>query len=391
MTNVHFTRPLLIGGLTALLGIQGLTAAQINNCADWNPCCFDYGLNPPPTCPTCCGCTWYGEIDYLYWKPFVENAQPCLLYNVDKIPGNPNAAYTINPVSRPKDFHYDWDSGFRVALGYGFPCDKWGLALSWSHFRTDAKFAENGSTTSHQDGSFTDVKVPLPGFFNGPLSSILQLLGHSSLSSKWEFQFNQIDLDFFRDFYVGCSLSIKPYVGLRALIVNNTIKTISEYDDAAPTILQANIAQNLRSNFKAFGLKGGLESFWEVMCGLGVYGNVGASIIYANYDTSNKTYISQLTLSSERLHQNIETPYKFQTLKMMSDLAIGVQWREPINCNQNLFVIKAGWEHHMILQGSQFQTILTGQSAGSIAPPSPYVFAGDISLYGFVFSIGLSF
>lgn len=408
MTNIHKTRSLIIGGLTALMGMQGAYAAQIDSCADWNPCCFDYGLNPPPTCPTCCGCTWYGQLEYLYWKPFVEHAHPCTLITSDRINvGIPiSQASSSHTTSRNKDFRFDWDSGFRVGLGYGFPCDKWGLALTWTHYRTDAFFSESGFGSFDTDEGFVkDVKMPIPGFISSDQTGLLIGFQTGSLAAKWNFQFNQVDLDFFRDFYVGCSLSLKPYVGLRALILKNTIDSYAQYQVADQDISnfgfpfnQSTFSQRLRSDLKSFGLKGGLESFWEVTCGLGVYGNVGASLIYANYETENKTQISGTTIDNGGLKVtgDVETPYWFQTLKMMSDLSIGIQWRQAINCNQNLVVIKAGWEHHMLLQGSQFQTITADRftavgGANAFSVQRAVANSGDISLYGFVFSVGFSF
>lgn len=403
--NHRYKKALITSALVAIVGVQNLSAAQINNCADWNPCCFDYGLNPPPTCPTCCGCTWYGEIDYLYWKPYVENASPCTVVKSDHVAlRSQDTNSTSNTSTRNKDFPFDWDSGYRVALGYGFPCDKWGLALTWSHYRTDAFLAENGfahpnSATKVQ--FVDDFSMPLIGFVDDAQAGLIDLFTSASLASKWAFQFNQVDLDFFRDFYVGCSLSLKPYIGLRALFINHTIHTHTEYSQpqniptSAIPFNSITDDQRLHSNLKSFGLKGGLESFWEVTCGLGVYGNVGASLIYANYENGQKLQqVRVLENNQTRLVDNIEANHCYQSLKMMSDLSIGIQWRQPINCNQNLVFIKAGWEHHMLLQGSQFPTIKTDVSIGSTSfftAHSSFTRAGDISLYGFVFSFGLSF
>ena len=388
----------------ATLGLSAAHAQEISDCSQWNPCCFEYGLNPPPVCPTCCGCTWYGDLEYLYWKPFVNNAQAADIFIADNIPINVPMTANSHFTTLSQDFKYDWDSGFRVGLGYGFPCDKWGLSLTWTHYRTDAYYEANGfgSYTAFSGKELAEnVNIPIPGFLGSNYTGVLIGADTGIVTSKWDFQLNQLDLDFFRDFYVGCSLSIKPYVGLRALILKQGINSISQYtfpgnENYEGYITSASISQILRSDFKSFGLKAGLESYWEVVCGLGVYGNLGTSILYTHYKTDHQL---QWRIVSDDLSFNTrvssELPYDFNTLKMTGDLSIGIEWRKPINCNQNLIIVKGGWEHHIILNGSELRrserdnliledTVIPAATRGVSTN-------GNISLYGFAFSVALAF
>ena len=391
-------KSLVISGLTALLGMPAVQAADCGDCNEWNPCSFDYGLNPPPVRPQCWGCTWYGDIEYIYWKPYVDNAQAADLLTADSVPTHGFQHNTTNYTSTPQDFRFDWDSGFRVGLGYGFPEDKWGLSLTWTHYRTDACFDASGFGTYSSGSSLqTNVKVPLPGFLDSGFVSFLVGAQDANVVSKWNFQFNQVDLDFFRDFYVGCSLSIKPYVGLRALFLKQTVNALSQYtivdEDYIEDLGNVTYAQYLRSDFKSFGLKAGLESYWEVVCGLGIYGNLGTSLLYAHYKTDHQLQYRDEYSTGNRI--NAELPFQFNTLKLTSDLAIGIEWRKPVNCNQNLIVVKGGWEHHQILNGSQFRNVgrlnYTDEDDSFFTFPKSAPTNGNISLYGFVFSVALSF
>ncbi len=390
-------KSLILCGLTTVAAMASdLSAEQIENCCDWNPCCFDYGLNPPPTCPTACGCTWFGEIEYLYWKPHVENAHAAEVITADYIDFSPSVNTRTISKSEMKDFNYEWDSGFRVGLGIGLPCDKWGISLKWSHYNTDSTFSSKGFSTSQQQDILVDVKMPFPSFINSQAFVILgSALQMGSVDSHWDFQFNQVDLDLFRNYYVGCSLSIKPYVGLRALFLKNTVDSFALYEGLTNTqdpdqFTKISADQHLRSDFKSVGLRAGAESFYELMCGLGVYGNIGASILYSCYELEHKALVTFVEDGGSTLTNNHESPYCFETLRLMTDLSLGIEWRETINCNQSMVFVKAGWEHHLIVEGSQFQTLNSALST-SLFPPTSSINDGDISLYGFVFSVGISF
>ncbi len=392
-------RSLIISGLASFAGVS---AEQIDTCADWNPCCFDYGLNPPATCPSCSDCNWYGEISYLYWKPYIENAHAAEVVSTDRIVASsdqPNATLGGATRTENKDFKFDWDSGFRVGLGIGFPCDKWGIAVNWTHYRTDASYSDRGNSTITSDGNntlITNAKIPLPGFYNDQSIRVGAITQQSSeLDSDWDFQFNVVDLDLFRNYYVGCSLAIKPYVGLRALFLKSQIDSFAQYEGSSDEAFLGNlkIAQHLRSDFKGVGLKGGVDSFYELMCGLGIYGDIGAAVIYGNYDLKHRALTIAGPISDQDNQTYVaenELPFCYDTLRLMTDLKIGLEWRETFNCNQNMVIIKAGWEHHLLVNGSQFQTLESSGGTPGVPPPAKQT-GGDLSLYGFVFSIGVSF
>ena len=230
-----------------------------------------------------------------------------------------------------KDYNFNWDSGFRIGLGYGFPCDTWGLALVWTHYRTDAFFSDSGFSSVGELGSaeiIDGIQMPVPNFISGLLTAGLISFQNGFLETKWDFQFNQVDLDFFRNFYVGRALSLKPYVGLRALYLKNRINSHADYEGKYPAVATVFfpatsivIDQCLVSDFKSFGLKGGLETYWEVMCGLGIYGNVGLSLLYAHYETNQKLdYIPNDTTNPTSGKQiiNARTPYNYNCLKLVT-------------------------------------------------------------------------
>ncbi len=389
-----------------LLPIYYMDDFQCSDGCDWDPCCMPYGLNPPLVCPTWNCCDWVGTLEYLYWKPFVENAHVTQVLEAHNFRfDSDTGAYTSGKLTnRPKDYKFEWDGGFRVGLGYNFPCDKWGIALIWTHYQTEFSSLFQGSGCT-QGSEGIDAAVPAPYFLVGDLLRPFLYATSARLESKWNFQFNQIDLDFFRDFYVGCSLSLRPYAGLRAIFVKQKIKSCAEYtfpDNGIVAFFRdIKVNQRLMSEFKGVGINGGMKSNWEFFCGLSLYGDIGLSAIYSAYTTDAQLDYLGLPLDAgEKSALSTSVPYDFELLKVFADFALGIEWREPFNCCQNVFHLRLGWEHHMLFKASYFNSIANDQLlydqtfSGVTQPPTGARFAtsdGDISLYGFVFAIGVSF
>jgi hypothetical protein len=347
-------------------------------------------------------------LEYIYWKPFVENAHAAqelraIDYRVDQ--ENAEGTFVNGYLSNtPKDYKFNWDSGFRVGLGYNFPCDKWGVVFVWTHYRTEVESRLNGSAAVELSGTteVTNAKVPAPYFIIGDYLSPFLYSRNAEIDSKWTFQFNQVDLDFFRDFYVGPSLSLRPYAGLRSIFLSQKINVSGQYDLFTPAVgnlayHSLNVEQRLFSEFKGFGIKGGLKSNWEFFCGLSLYGDLGLSAVYSCYTTMHRTNLIGLSddvvIPKTAITQEI--PYNFNELKVFADFAFGIEWRRPFNCDQNIFHFRLGWEHHMLFKASHFNSLANDQLLfDNSRRPGGTRFAtsdGDISLYGFVFAIGVSF
>lgn len=365
-------------------------------CPKWDPCSMPYGLNAPLVRPVADCCNWTASLDYLYWRPFVENNVAAQLIITDRFSLFLNLDARTHIMNQQKDLKYDWDSGFRVGLGYALPCDRWVFNVAWTHYRTDANLTETGYNEREDLVPGTPLitgKMPLiSGLIQG--SSLLPFLSFQNglLEAAWKFQFDQVDFDISREFYVGCSMSIKPYLGLRTLFLKNREITEAVYDKPLVNnfhLAQYSIDRELTSNFKAVGLKAGVDSFYAFLCGLGIYGNFSTALLFAEHQI-NSRYDSVQKGFRFSFKVDNETPYDYHGTRFMTDLALGIEWRELINCNRALLVFKAGWEHHLLVGASRFQETdidsnITYGTGYKIADN-----AGDISLYGFVFSIGIS-
>ena len=91
---------------------------------------------------------------------------------------------------------------------------------------------------------------------------------------------------------------------------------------------------DLKTRFKALGVKVGLDSFWEIGCGLGIFGESRLGLLYGRYETIG-TPLSSSNIASVRLvHHDVIPTFEF---------SLGLGW-EKCFCDGSEVNVKLGWE-----------------------------------------------
>ena len=184
---------------------------------------------------------------------------------------------------------------------------------------------------------------------------------------------------------------MRPYVGLRTLFIRQTINSSGNYtlsNAAISPFTSFETEQRLKSGCRGVGLLAGLKTNWEFYCDVSLYGDFSLSAVYSSFKTENiSTLIGVPFDASDQLTAlTHEIPYNFQDLKVFADLSLGLEWRHSFNCDQNVFHLRFGWEHHLLFKTSNFFSITNGElfiiddelPSGTRFEQS----CGDISLYG---------
>ena len=359
-----------------------------------------------------------GIAEYLLWRTNIQNVYAADIYTADEIPHfsvDKNDTYheTINHQA----FNNDFESGFRLGLGLDLPCNRWSVVAAWTYYQSTAHYKGYGEGTIVDSSSvyINNVSMPVLPYSNTLFGDFAVIANSGILESKWKFNYNQVDLTFYKRFDLGCYATFTPYLGIRGLFVKNRVCSLGTYDNITPPgsgsvelggpTLSASLAEDVRSNFNSVGLTGGLASTWEIKGGFGLYGNFGLSLLYSRYSNCNNlknvlTYIpgAEEVGETKILTNFASSPNHIDALKLMTDLAFGISWEKSVNCDRNRFFVRAGWEHHLILQGNEFQYLngifagLGNESGGiaSITNQSRSI-AGDIALYGLTVSVGFSY
>lgn len=132
---------------------------------------------------------------------------------------------------------YNFDPGFR--LGFGYEGD-WDTKLYFTKFYTRATDSASGNLTT--------------GFLGGRLSqTIPDTTFYQSGQADFRINFNMIDWNIGKHFDVTDSLMLRPLIGLKAGVINQTLNTSFQGQPLS-------ISESVQNNFRGIGPKVGIES-----------------------------------------------------------------------------------------------------------------------------------
>ncbi len=193
--------------------------------------------------------------------------------------------------------HFDWDWGYRIAVGYQMPYDGWDIQLQYTH------------CDNHAEGKNRSV-IP-------------------EASSKWEADLDQFDLNAGRSYYVGKYCTFRPNGGLRTtwLFQKYTIQELS-----------------LKNRFWGFGLTSGFDTDWLLGCGFSLFGQFDYALLIGFFDVNQEQ------------HQLLKIKKSFRTGKSIIDTTLGIKWARLFSKNQYGITLRAGYDYHLYFNQNQFVT-----------------------------------
>lgn len=315
-----------------------------------NPCCYNDVCCPPNYC---CN-SWCGDLsitlEALVWKATEDGlafGTECHVPFAQTTTTPPTTSFDVD--CRVKHPHFKWDWGFRLGFAYALPCDCWGLALIWSDFKTHGRNFHHGF--SGTDAGFTtSFFVPGWGRRDWP--------GITDTEARLKLRYDTLDLELGRPFCISQCLVLRPHIGVRGAWIRQhyeIVNTISAIVGGAVEVETPVQDVRLKCDWEAVGLRGGLDSMWDIGCGVSLYGQAAASVLYGRYDIiSRDDYESPLAGEAGTFY-HVHQKDEFWACRAVTDLALGLQWRTCC-CNDCLSItFSVDWEHHLFFDLNEFE------------------------------------
>ena len=368
------TLPALLAAISPLLADPCCEMLQ-------EPHCYPYAVNPPiSTNPSW---TWGGHLDFIYWRPSVENNEfaEVISNSVTLRAPSPNGNYSLTL----KDFNYDYDGGFRLGIAVGLPQNEWRLNADWAHYL----HSNSGSVFTNDPET-----VALGSYFNFGTFSFIRsgvAFGQTSVNANWKMQLDLIDLVCNREFYVGHQVTLMPYGGLQVLLLKQKIhtnNTIASFIGGEPLATQTSLATTT-ADFKGVGIEAGLFSSWQFMCSLSFYGDVSASALYGKSKSNLTGNATTPTLTNAPTTGfTAHVTQNHHGIKALLDLSFGLQWRESFCQQMAIITLRVGWEQQIYFRQNTIPSLSFDQALFNVNLSKP---AGDISLQGLVVSANFTY
>lgn len=242
-------------------------------CSRWDCCQYCPKLGAAQSC--CDDCGFITGFDVLYWRA----NQSDLDYVVDGVreicDGESSNEEHPGNLFAGKHLHfpeYGWDTGFRLNFGYRFGCDGWDAQLAYTYFNSKANDHQKLSEHDQQNGKLLEAVIihPAEEFFNP----------HKARARN-RINYQMLDFLVSRPFCVSETLIMRPYMGMRALWLDQDFT--AHYEG---TLFQARDPSSppgvrvlWEGQTTGVGLIAGLQSNIHICEGISLYARGAASIL----------------------------------------------------------------------------------------------------------------
>ncbi len=333
--------------------------------ADLKEQCQEQAIYPPAGPAVSSGASIFITGDLLCWKAN-ENGLGYVLKTkvVDPVNGILGNGIIATP-------HFDWDTGFRVGLGWNMGHDDWDAYLSWTRLHTAAH-----SHRHDNDGRFLFPVFADASFAENPT---LKATAHLKL------HLNVIDLGLGRSFYIGKHLSVRPHAGIENVWISQHYGT--DYRGVAAFNLNPESDRDrnnisFRNHFWGIGARFGANTEWELRWGFSFYGDIAWALLYGNFNLKRTSELDQTALVPPA-HRRAHTDEKFAQAKAALECALGFQWDCMFAHDRFHLGAKIGWEQHIYFGQNQiFTPVASPNLPGKIVGVDD-----DLTFQGFTFSL----
>lgn len=329
----------------------------------------------------CLGCRnlkLYGE--FLWWKVSQEKMQYTALFETGFF-GTPGAEVAANDSPEAADLlittaplkirvvepSFTWRPGFRVGIGYDFPCSNWDVGFAW--------------TSLHQK---IDSHAPSPFFGEAPLTVIGFVnddVGPPDIAkSRWRFQLNTVDL-FFGRYCNVCCFKVHPYIGLKAAsIVQSQRITYFDFGHIYGYEAFNGAFSHKKNNFYGIGPSVGFDMAWTFCRNFtltsGINGALLAGRFHLRNNLNNIPPWNGWSVNQREKHR----------VRPMVDLRIGIDWDA---CLCNRYPLLLGISYEVQYWWNQWQVFPSAQS--SLIDGGEVSSQGDLMMHGITAQAALAF
>lgn len=240
---------------------------------------------------------------------------------------------------------FDWDWGFRLGLGYKLPYDKWDIFINYTYVHANAHGSAHES-----DGAVFPIWATAFGFQGSSFYA-------TSAKAHWHANLNMADIELGRNCFVSRWLSIRPFIGVRGLVIDQDYTVQYSGGTAFPNDTDK---VYLDTDFWGVGLRMGLNTLWGLGAGFGLYGNGSASLLSGNFDVHENEKLKQADLRRLNVKRDVDN------VVVTADLALGLQWDYLFSRDRYHFGVKLGWEFNIFFNQNQLFNFTSATLPGSV-------------------------
>lgn len=288
------------------------------------------------------GLGMFVDADFTWWK--------------SKVSGMSFAEVNNRTISTASQFR----PGFKIGIGLDMDFDGWDTYAEYTWFYQP--WHSNSASSSKSDGFSSFVHFD-------PASSLLSSLTIESAYSSRKEQFNILDLEFARNFFISKRITLRPLFGIKLARMLERTKTVQQQKDEAEKV-KVFLSQSL----SGAGIRAGMDTFWHITDNFGLYGDIALTALWSRLHNHFSSYFfteDETTKRASKLNS--------QTILPVVELGLGLAYETWFAKERYQLYAKAGWE----------EQVWVGYNYNN--PNGTVNNTGNLTLQGLTAKIGLAF
>lgn len=243
-----------------------------------------------------------------------------------------------------KNPEFNWDTGFRLGLGYKLPHDKWDIFVNYTYFYSKAH--------GHAGG---DDRVVFPSWASN-FGRVVGPFYANSAKANWHMNLNMGDVELGRTCFAGKWLTIRPFIGVRGLVIDQDYSveykggTIAPFDEDKV---------HMDNDFWGVGIRAGVNTLWGLGKGFSIYGNGSAALLSGDFDVHEHEKLEHADRRIMDIKRDVDN------VVVTADLALGLQWDYMFSKDRYHLGVKLGWEFDLFCDQNKLFNFI-GSSPGAI-------------------------
>ncbi len=279
--------------------------------------------------------------DFLWWKSYFGGFSYAMSGNALN---NTNASPNRGDVKKPP---FAFAPGIKLLLGIDYKLDGFDSTAIYTGLYSGKERVSANLDSSKGLASnlplFQELDFFVPALLN--LNGEPTVQGIVGASCTWKQQFNVLDLELGRNFFISTNLTLRPAVGMKLSWIEENFDV--QYEIIGPGEI---FPCKLHQRQFGIGVRGGLNSLWQFTKEIGIYGNFAATALWSDFhnhfDVSENLFGEVITI------ENIEG--RIYKVIPVLEIAMGVQGMVWFNKDSCLFFARAGWEGQVWWNFNQF-------------------------------------
>lgn len=291
--------------------------------------------------------------DFIYWCPRIDG----LGYEL-----NGFSSTTVDAgkgsVHHP---NWSWEPGFKVGLGFGLGTDGWDLQAEYTWLTSSDKSSQ-GLNVAGQYPMWN-----IANNYNNPVYNADDNSPITAAEAKWDFYWNEVDLNLGRNMWLSQYFASRPFVGLKGTWSGTSYNVSYTRAIAGQSDVDFRDRMQAKQTQWGIGVEVGMNNAWHFTQEFSLYADWAVTGLFGTFSIDRKDTEQQVPDDVNPKYTIFNTKNDPTTLKPLLEMGIGLRYETWFADDEYHFLLQAGWEEVYLANYNQFLKLFSESNHGDLS------------------------